>query len=117
MFIDDLANWVRETPTKLPFTDLYETDTGRHPNGIEFKARPVMGGMFALLLLDAEGYVAPRRLLDGNGKGNGSEDGGGSQGKKDDKKEVKDEKKKGDAIRLGTGGNWLTSAFLLGLSV
>jgi hypothetical protein len=38
MFISDLAKWVNETPTSKP--------------GIEFKARPVMGGLFALLLLE-----------------------------------------------------------------
>ena len=51
MFIDDLVQWVQETPTGLPFTDLYETSTGGFPGGIQFKARPVMGAMFALLAL------------------------------------------------------------------
>ncbi|KAF2468830.1 glutaminase GtaA [Lindgomyces ingoldianus] len=51
MFISDLAKWVNETSTSKPFTDLYETATGEFPAGIEFKARPVMGGMFALLAL------------------------------------------------------------------
>lgn len=51
MFIQLLAKWVEETPTSRPFTDLYETDNGNRPNAIYFMARPVMGGMFALLAL------------------------------------------------------------------
>lgn len=53
LFISDLAKWVNETPTFKPFTDLYETSDGRHPAGIEFKARPVIGGMFAILALQS----------------------------------------------------------------
>lgn len=52
MFISGLAKWVNETPTSKPFTDLYQTNDGSFPPGIEFKARPVMGGLFALLLLE-----------------------------------------------------------------
>jgi hypothetical protein len=33
-----------------PFTDLYEVDTGKMPDGIWFMARPVMGGAFAGLV-------------------------------------------------------------------
>ncbi|KAF1957920.1 DUF1793-domain-containing protein [Byssothecium circinans] len=51
MFINDLARWVKETPISTPFTDLYQTSDATYPPGIEFKARPVMGGMFALLIL------------------------------------------------------------------
>lgn len=51
MFISDLAKWVGETPTSRPFTDLYQTNDGTYPPGIEFKARPVVGGMFALLVI------------------------------------------------------------------
>jgi hypothetical protein len=51
MFIKDLVNWVNTTPTSLPFTDLFQTDTGKIPEGIQFKARPVVGGMFSLLAL------------------------------------------------------------------
>ncbi|KAF2111539.1 glutaminase GtaA [Lophiotrema nucula] len=51
MFISKLAKWVNETPTSKPFTDLYMTETGAFPPGIEFKARPVVGGVFALLAL------------------------------------------------------------------
>lgn len=51
MFIADLAQWVNETPSSNPFSDLYETDDGTQAAGIDFKARPVIGGMFALLAL------------------------------------------------------------------
>jgi hypothetical protein len=51
MFIGDLAKWVGETTLSTPFTDLYNTNDGKYPGGIEFKARPVVGGMFALLVL------------------------------------------------------------------
>ena len=50
LFISDLAKWVGETSVSKPFTDLYNTNDGTQPN-IDFKARPVMGGMFALLAL------------------------------------------------------------------
>jgi len=63
MFIKALVTWVSETTNSHPFTDLYETGDGRQPNGIDFKARPVMGGMFALLLLDGDGYTARKRVL------------------------------------------------------
>ncbi|KAK7550004.1 glutaminase GtaA [Phyllosticta paracitricarpa] len=51
MFIRDLAKWINETPTSRAFTDLYETDTGAYPSSIQFVARPVQGGTFALLAL------------------------------------------------------------------
>jgi len=51
MFIGDYARWVSETPVSTPFTDLYNTNDGTHVAGIEFRARPVQGGMFALLVL------------------------------------------------------------------
>ncbi|KAI4665545.1 uncharacterized protein J4E78_003007 [Alternaria triticimaculans] len=63
MFIGDLAKWVNETPNSHPFTDLYQTNDGTQPPGIDFKARPVMGGLFALLLLDSEGFSARKRVL------------------------------------------------------
>ncbi|KAF2139407.1 uncharacterized protein K452DRAFT_232773 [Aplosporella prunicola CBS 121167] len=50
MFISDLAKWVAETSTNRAFTDLYDTASGDYP-GFFFVARPVMGGMFALLAL------------------------------------------------------------------
>lgn len=37
----------------LPLTDLYDTEgDGGFPSGIEFKARPVVGGHFAFLALE-----------------------------------------------------------------
>lgn len=51
MFFDLLVTWLNETPTDKAVTDLYDTNTGDYP-GIFFIARPVMGGMFALLALD-----------------------------------------------------------------
>ncbi|GME48215.1 Six-hairpin glycosidase-like protein [Neofusicoccum parvum] len=51
MFHSDIAAWINETPTNRALTDLYETETGDYPSGITFVARPVMGGTFALLLL------------------------------------------------------------------
>ncbi|KAH9877777.1 hypothetical protein J1614_002994 [Plenodomus biglobosus] len=65
MFINAIAKFVNETPTSRAFTDLYDTDTGAYAHGIEFKARPVQGGLFALLLLDypEKGYQAPHQVL------------------------------------------------------
>lgn len=54
MFISGLAKFVNETPTSKPFTDLYQTSDGAFPPGLTFKARPVVGGLFALLLLEQE---------------------------------------------------------------
>jgi hypothetical protein len=52
MFISKLANWVGTTSTDRAMTDLYDAVTGAYPaNGPTFVARPVMGGMFALLAL------------------------------------------------------------------
>jgi hypothetical protein len=52
MFISDLAKFVNETPTSKPLTDLYQTSDATFPPGLTFKARPVVGGLFALLLLE-----------------------------------------------------------------
>lgn len=52
-FIKDLATWINDSPTNFPLTDLYDTITGDYPDSsLVFKARPVMGGSFALLLLN-----------------------------------------------------------------
>jgi hypothetical protein len=51
MFIKDLANWINTTPTHRPMTDLFNVDSGDFPGGLQFTARPVMGGSFALLAL------------------------------------------------------------------
>jgi hypothetical protein len=50
-FISLIAKWINETKTWRAFTDLYDTVDGGYPRGIEFVARPVMGGVFALLAL------------------------------------------------------------------
>jgi hypothetical protein len=50
MFISKYARWVDETPSANPFSDLYLTDSGEQ-TGVNFRARPVIGGMFALLVL------------------------------------------------------------------
>lgn len=47
-----VAKWVNETTTDKPFTDLYNTEgDGGYP-GLQFKARPVVGGHFAFLALE-----------------------------------------------------------------
>ncbi|KAK8111803.1 uncharacterized protein PG998_008260 [Apiospora kogelbergensis] len=51
--LQSVAKWVNETSTHLPLTDLYDTEgDGGFPNGVEFKARPVVGGHFAFLALE-----------------------------------------------------------------
>ena len=54
-FINAIANFVNETPTYNPLTDLYYCDSGDHPtingNVVNFTARPVVGGFFAPLAL------------------------------------------------------------------
>ncbi|KEQ96470.1 hypothetical protein AUEXF2481DRAFT_73080 [Aureobasidium subglaciale EXF-2481] len=51
LFISKIANWIGKTSTNRPFTDLYETDSGDYPGGLNFAARPVLGGVFAPLLV------------------------------------------------------------------
>ena len=51
LMIKQLANWINVTPTHRPLTDLFMVDTGDYPGGLQFTARPVMGGTFALLAL------------------------------------------------------------------
>lgn len=51
-FISLLAKWINETTTWRAYTDLYDTVDGGYPRGIEFAARPAIGGVFALLALD-----------------------------------------------------------------
>ncbi|KAG6035475.1 hypothetical protein E4U41_006078 [Claviceps citrina] len=52
MFIAKVARWINETPTWRALTDLYDVNTGGYPGGLQFTARPVMGGLFSLLALD-----------------------------------------------------------------
>lgn len=50
LLIDLLAKWINETPQTTPFGDLFVGETGDY-TGTDFTARPVVGGMFALLAL------------------------------------------------------------------
>lgn len=62
LFVNDIANWINQTPTEMPFTDLYDAVSGDYPDGIVFAARPVVGGEFAILALagaPTNGFVAP----------------------------------------------------------
>jgi Domain of unknown function (DUF1793) len=50
--LDSVALWINETSTDRPLTDLYDTEgTGGFP-GINFMARPVIGGHFSFLALE-----------------------------------------------------------------
>lgn len=51
MFISTMANWINVTSSYRPLTDLLDTNTGGFANGVTFTARPVVGGVFALLAL------------------------------------------------------------------
>ncbi|KAK0707584.1 hypothetical protein B0H67DRAFT_494625 [Lasiosphaeris hirsuta] len=52
MFISKTAHWVGATTSNRAMTDLFDAGTGGYPGGgPTFVARPVMGGMFALLAL------------------------------------------------------------------
>jgi Glutaminase A six helical-hairpin domain len=46
--IEQVYTYANTTPSRVPFSDLYDTISGDQ-NG--FQARPVQGGMFALLAL------------------------------------------------------------------
>ncbi|KAI1443276.1 glutaminase A [Annulohypoxylon stygium] len=50
-FIKLVAGWIDSTPTNMALTDLYDASTGNYPSGLQFTARPVAGGHFALLAL------------------------------------------------------------------
>lgn len=49
--VNAMGAWVNKTTTNRPFTDLYDTQTTGFP-GINFMARPVVGGHFSVLALD-----------------------------------------------------------------
>ena len=48
-FIAPIADYLRETDTRVPFSDYYDTETGRYE---KFIARSVQGGLFMPLLMD-----------------------------------------------------------------
>jgi hypothetical protein len=47
--IDPIAKWLRETPTRVPLGDWYDTKTGV---ALHFQARSVVGGVFVKALAD-----------------------------------------------------------------
>lgn len=50
MLINLQVKWIQETTTTTPYGDLFDGATGGY-TGVNFKARPVVGGLFALLAL------------------------------------------------------------------
>ena len=46
--IEQVYTYANTTPSLVPFSDLYDTVTGEQ---VAFQARPVQGGMFALLAM------------------------------------------------------------------
>lgn len=54
MFVSTLAHWINTTSTWRALTDLLDTETGGYAGGIQFTARPAVGGTFALLALPWE---------------------------------------------------------------
>jgi hypothetical protein len=46
-----VVKWISGTSITTPFPDIYQADTGAYGDAPQFKARPVMGGSFALLAL------------------------------------------------------------------
>jgi hypothetical protein len=47
--IEQVYTYANTTPDRVPFSDLYDTISGNQAGG--FQARPVQGGIFALLAL------------------------------------------------------------------
>ena len=48
--IEQVYTYANTTPSRVPFSDLYDTISG---DQVSFQARPVQGGIFALLALHA----------------------------------------------------------------
>ena len=48
-FVSPVAKYLRETTSRVPFSDYYDTETGRYE---KFIARSVQGGLFMPLLMD-----------------------------------------------------------------
>ena len=48
-FVTPVADYLRQTDTRVPFSDYYDTETGRYE---KFIARSVKGGLFMPLLMD-----------------------------------------------------------------
>lgn len=71
LLVTALARWLNRTVTPYPFGDLYETvgagDYPRVPDATTFKARPVVGGHFALLALLRTGQTAAAEAGDTTG--------------------------------------------------
>ena len=50
-FMNPIARWINEGPTRVPLTDWYDTKTGKQ---IGFQARSVVGGVFIKALADKQ---------------------------------------------------------------
>ena len=48
-FVAPLANYLRESESRVPFSDYYDTETGLYE---KFIGRSVQGGLFMPLLMD-----------------------------------------------------------------
>lgn len=55
MFLRDIVKFINQTPTSGPASDLHRVNDGTYSPGTTFRARPVVGGWFALLALDRVG--------------------------------------------------------------
>ncbi|ORY60757.1 glutaminase GtaA [Pseudomassariella vexata] len=71
LMVNAVAYWLNHTSSGLPFTDLYEViDMGGSPevpDHISFKARPVVGGHYALLALGRSGQGSSAQAGDTTG--------------------------------------------------
>jgi hypothetical protein len=51
-FLDPVYDWLNATPTRVPLTDWYFTDSGKQSG---FQARSVVGGVLIKMLADKTG--------------------------------------------------------------